>query len=75
MERVPLQLQHTITVITREEQDKAQFDWMRKHTRGHSNRMTSPMSGKNRAQRNRLRSAFGNFRHAAYDRFGSMLWY
>lgn len=44
--------------------DKARFDFFKSRgIRGLSNRLTNPYHGKNRAQRQRLNSAFGNFRH------------
>lgn len=43
---------------------KARFDWLRKRTKGQSRHpaLGSPFSGKNRAQRTRIKAAFSNFR-------------
>lgn len=41
--------------------DKRRFNFLRKRTRGYSNRLSTPMKGKNKAERARLSSAFAAF--------------
>jgi len=55
--------------------DKARFDYLKSRgIRGLSNRLVNPYSGKNSAQRQRLNSAFGNFRHTKKQTIFSDSW-